>query len=449
MPLKANAALVQKIQRLVDPLSTGGPQDFDSLLECIGEARFVLMGESTHGTHEFYKFRAELSKRLIREKGFQAIAVEADWPDSYRINRYIRGWGSDAEAVDALSGFQRFPTWMWRNADVLDLIGWLQAHNEQVVLPTEQVGFYGLDLYSLYTSMDEVIAYLQTVDPVAAEEARRRYACFVQYGEDPQEYARATGWHFLRSCEQEVVEQLLDLRREALKYMQQEGIVGEEAYFCAEQNARLVQNAEVYYRTMARGTITSWNVRDQHMMETLEALVAHFDKRGHPAKIIVWAHNSHLGDARATQPGEQGEWNLGQLVRQKHRHETFLLGLTTYQGTVTAASEWGGPAQRKAVRPALTESYEALFHETQVPKFFLSMKKDKALAEALRNRLLERAIGVLYFPATERQSHYFTASLSQQFDGILHIDTTRAVEPLERTAEWRPGDEPETYPTGM
>lgn len=449
MPLEANAALAQKIQRLVDLLPTGGPQDFDSLLECIGEARFVLMGESTHGTHEFYKFRAELSKRLIQEKGFQAIAVEADWPDSYRIHRYIRGWGGDTEAVEALAGFQRFPTWMWRNADVLDLVGWLQAYNEQVVLPAEQVGFYGLDLYSLYASMEAVIAYLQTVDAGAAEEARRRYACFDSYGEDPQAYARATGWHFLPSCEQEVVEQLVDLRRKAMEYMQNDGLVAEEEFFCAEQNARLVKNAEAYYRTMFRGAVASWNLRDQYMMETLESIASHLEKRGHPAKMIVWAHNSHLGDARATSMGTQGEWNLGQWVRQKYGSVTFLLGFTTYQGTVTAASDWGGVAQRKKVRPALAGSYEALFHETEISKFFLSVKKDRALEKALREPRLERAIGVLYLPETERQSHYFTASLLQQFDGILHIDTTRAVEPLERTTEWHRGEVPETYPTGI
>jgi erythromycin esterase-like protein len=308
--------------------------------------RVVLIGEASHGTHEFYRERAAITKRLIEDKGFSAVAVEADWPDAYRINRYVRGQGGDAEAVEALGGFKRFPAWMWRNADVLDFVGWLRAHNDGVGPGRAQVGFYGLDLYSLYASMEAVIAYLDRVDPAAARRARERYACFDRLAEDAQAYGFAAGLDLARSCEDEAVAQLEDLRRHAVEFAGAAPLDEDEA-FHAEQNARVARNAEAYYRSMFRGRNSSWNLRDRHMMETLEALLAQLDRGGSRSKIVVWAHNSHLGDARATEAAEAGELNLGQLVRERFGAASFALGLTTFAGTVIAASEWGGPAERK------------------------------------------------------------------------------------------------------
>ena len=424
----------------------GSPRDFDRLLEMIGEARFVLLGEASHGTHEFYAARAEITRRLIREKGFLAVAVEADWPDAYRVNRYVRGQSDDAESVEALDGFRRFPQWMWRNADVVDFVGWLREHNEAA--GPAKAGFYGLDLYSLRASMAAVLEYLHAVDPEAARRARHRYACFDHFGEDPQAYGYAARFDLGESCEQAVVEQLLELRGRAADYAPRRGDATGDDLFFAEQNARLVANAERYYRTMFAGRVESWNVRDRHMAETLEALVAHLSATGRPAKIVVWAHNSHLGDARATQMGEEGELNVGQLVRERHGSDAVLVGFSTYEGTVTAASDWDGPAERKQVRPGLRGSYEALFHELR-GDFMLNLRDDAALSRGLATPQLQRAIGVIYRPDTERLSHYFPAMLPRQFDALLHYDRTRAVEPLERTAQWERGEVPETFPTAL
>ena len=424
----------------------GSPRDFDRLLEMIGEARFVLLGEASHGTHEFYAARAEITRRLIREKGFLAVAVEADWPDAYRVNRYVRGQSDDAESVEALDGFRRFPQWMWRNADVVDFVGWLREHNEAA--GPAKAGFYGLDLYSLRASMAAVLEYLHAVDPEAARRARHRYACFDHFGEDPQAYGYAARFDLGESCEQAVVEQLLELRGRAADYAPRRGDATGDDLFFAEQNARLVANAERYYRTMFTGRVESWNVRDRHMAETLEALVAQLSATGRPAKIVVWAHNSHLGDARATQMGEEGELNVGQLVRERHGSDAVLVGFSTYEGTVTAASDWDGPAERKQVRPGLRGSYEALFHELR-GDFMLNLRDDAALSRGLATPQLQRAIGVIYRPDTERLSHYFPAMLPRQFDALLHYDRTRAVEPLERTAQWERGEVPETFPTAL
>jgi erythromycin esterase-like protein len=425
----------------------GAADDYDPLMDLIGDARFVLIGEASHGTHEFYRERAQITKRLIREKGFNSIAVEADWPDAYRVNRYVRGRSDDPDAIDALGGFQRFPAWMWRNADVLDFVGWLREHNDSAGPGMPRVGFYGLDLYSLHASMTAVINYLAKVDPEAAARARHRYACFELYGDDPQAYGFAAGFELGRTCENEVVTQLVDLRRNAAEYALRDGRIAEDDYFYTEQNARLVRDAERYYRTMYRGEVSSWNLRDRHMADTLDALVEFIDRARAPAKVVVWAHNSHLGDARATQMGTRGEWNVGQLVRQKYGDDSILVGLTTYHGTVTAASNWDAPAERKRVRPALPASYEALFHVDGPQRFFLQLRRG-GLA-GLDQPRLERAIGVIYRPETERASHYFHACLPAQFDAVLHFDRTRAVEPLERTAVWDRGEVPGTFPSGV
>ena len=437
------------IREAASPL-TGAAADYDPLLALIGDARFVLLGEASHGTHEFYRERAQITKRLIREKGFAAVAVEADWPDAYRVNRYVRGRGEDASSIEALAGFKRFPTWMWRNADVLDFTGWLRAYNDALPAARAKVGFYGLDLYSLHGSIEAVLNYLDKVDPEAARRARYRYSCFDHFGEDTQAYGYAAGFGLTQSCEDEVLNQLVELRRRAADYASRDGRVAEDEFFFAEQNARLIRNAEEYYRSMFRGRVSSWNLRDQHMMETLQALVAHLSRQGQEAKVVIWAHNSHLGDARATEMGEMGELNLGQLVREHYGQEAALVGWSTYAGTVTAASNWDEPPERKRVRPALAGSYEALFHETTLPRFLLNLRADKeGVSDALREPRLQRAIGVIYRPETERQSHYFHARLADQFDVVLHFDETRAVEPLERSAGWETGEAPETFPSGV
>jgi erythromycin esterase-like protein len=427
----------------VRPLA-GYESDYDPLLELIGDARYVLIGEASHGTHEFYRERAAITKRLIVEQGFTAVAVEADWPDAYRVNRYVRGTDDDADADAALGGFKRFPTWMWRNTVVRDFAEWLRAHNAALPGGAAKAGFYGLDLYSLSASMEAVIGYLDRVDPQAARRARERYGCLEGFGEDSQRYGYTASLDLSASCEEEVVNQLVELQRRADVYAHLDGRVAEDEYFYAEQNARLARNAEEYYRTMFRGYVSSWNLRDRHMTDTLDALVAHLDRHGGRTKVVIWAHNSHLGDARATRMGEMGEFNVGQLVRERHGTEAILIGLTTHHGSVTAASDWDGPAERKRVRPSLPGSFEALFHALDIPRFLLPLRGEQATA--LRERRLERAIGVIYRPETERQSHYFTAHLTRQFDAVLHFDETRALEPLERTEGWEAGEPPETYP---
>ena len=431
----------------------GGLPPREALEELIGDARIVLIGESSHGTHEFYEARAEITKWLIEEKGFCAVAAEADWPDAYRVNRYVRGLGHDESADDALSGFERFPAWMWRNVVVRDFVDWLHAHNGRRRESGErQTGFYGLDLYSLHRSMQEVIRYLENIDPVAAARARERYACFDHTSaDDGQAYGFAAAFGAGLSCERQAVDQLVEMQRNAVEYARRDGLLAEDEQFYAQQNAQTVRNAEVYYRAMFGGRVTSWNLRDHHMAQTLQALLGHLDRRegAEPARIVVWAHNSHVGDARATEVGGDGQLTLGQLVRERYGEDSRLLGFTTYSGTVTAASEWGGIAERKVVRPALNGSIEELLHETGRPAFLVSEMISRASAEPLDLVRLGRAIGVIYLPATERQSHYYHVRPREQFDAIIHIDRTRALEPLEVTSSWVAGETPETYPTGL
>jgi erythromycin esterase-like protein len=422
---------------------TGADTDFDALLERIGDASLVLIGEASHGTDEFYRLRADITRRLIVERGFNTVAVEADWPDAYRVNRFVRGEDEDADADAALSGFLRFPTWMWRNVVVRDFVAWLRHHNDGDG-QARRVGFYGLDLYSLHASMAAVLDYLHQTDPEAERRARYRYSCFDHFGEDAQAYGYAASFDLSQSCEDEVVAQLRELSRVAALV---DGHRDDEFFF-AEQNARLVRNAEAYYRSMFRGRVSSWNLRDTHMMETLQALLDRGEQSGHRAKVAIWAHNSHLGDARATEMGERGELNLGQLVRERYADRAVLVGFSTYQGTVTAASDWDEPAQRRRVRPGLAGSYESLLHDTGLSRFQLDLA-NPALKAALRGPLLQRAIGVIYRPDTERLSHYFDARLSEQFDWMIHIDETHALEPLERGIRWHHDEPPETWPTGI
>src|SRR3984893_18503868 len=357
-------SLIKLLRDTAYPLA-GSARDYDPLVGRIGEARFALLGEASHGTHEFYRERAEITKRLITEKNFSAVAVEADWPDAYRLNRYVRGASDDVDAVEALADFRRFPTWMWRNEVVVEFIEWLRAHNDALPPGAEKVGFYGHNLYSLHASMKAVLRYLEKVDPEAARQALERYSCFDHVGEDAQPYGLLMRLNLSKSCEEEVVRQLIELQRRAADYARRGGRMAEDELFHAEQNARLVKNAEAYYRSVFLEEVSSWYLRDRHMAETLDALVSHLGRTASRAKIAVWEHNSHLGDARATEMGQRGELNVGQLTREKYGGGAALVGFTTHHGTVTAASDWGKPAERKRVRPAVAGSYEALLHGAQ------------------------------------------------------------------------------------
>jgi erythromycin esterase-like protein len=412
-------------------------------LDVIEDASFVLIGEASHGTHDFYELRADLTRRLITEKGFSAVAVEADWPDAYRVNRYVRGESEDANADEALAGFERFPTWMWRNTVVVEFVEWLREYNRR--LPdARRAGFYGLDLYSLFRSMEAVVQYLEEVDPDAARRARYRYGCFEHFGEDSQAYGYAASFDLSQSCEDEAVRQLRELQERGFGEARNDGV---DDFFAAEQNARLVKNAERYYRSMFRGRASSWNLRDSHMMETADNLIEHHRRTGRPTKMVVWAHNSHLGDARATEMGRNGELNLGQLFRQRHDGDAILIGMTTHTGTVTAAQDWDAPGERKVVRQSLPGSYERLFHDTDIERFFLLLRG--GTGSPVPSQLLERAIGVIYRPDSERVSHYFGADLASQFDAVYHLDETLALEPLEKHERWVEGEVPETFPSGV
>lgn len=448
MTQRARPDVIQTLQRAAQPL-TGASHDYDALLERIGDARFVLIGEASHGTHEFYRERARLTRRLVEEGGFTAVAVEADWPDAYRVNRYVRGQ-EGGSALEALRDFTRFPRWMWRNEDVQGFADWLRDHNERH--PDQQAGFYGLDLYSLHRSMTAVIEYLDSVDPEAAGRARTRYACFEGFGENPQAYGYAAEYGRQEPCEDAAVAQLLELQRRE-RELARGGVLAEDEHFHAEQNARLAANAESYYRSMFRGRGESWNIRDTHMAETLAALVDHGEGQGRTQKVVVWAHNSHLGDARASEMGwARGELNLGQLTRERWPAATYIIGQSTHHGTVTAADDWDMPARTKRVRPGLGGSLEETLHRVSAPgtgDFWLDLR-EREVADGLREEQLQRFIGVIYQPETERWSHYVHTRPSEMYDALLHFDETAALSPLDRTPGLEPeGEVPDTYPTGQ
>jgi erythromycin esterase-like protein len=338
---------------------------------------------------------------------------------------------------------------MWRNEVVRDFVAWLRDWNAAQPASGIQTGFYGIDLYSLSASMQSVIHYLDKVDPEAADRARARYACFDHFGDDPQVYGYQTTLGVSEPCEDEAIGQLVELQRRAGELANLDGRVAQDEFFFAEQNARLARNAEAYYRSMFRGRIDSWNLRDQHMAETIDALVPHLRGRNGPGggRIVVWAHNSHLGDARATEMGAQGELNVGQLVRQRYDNETLSIGFSTYTGTVTAARDWDTPAKRYQVRPGLPESWEALLHETGQGDFLFDLPKLGMLADELREPRLQRAIGVIYRPETERFSHYVEVRLPDQFDILIHLDVTSALQPLDKDPGWEaPNELPDTFP---
>jgi protein-L-isoaspartate(D-aspartate) O-methyltransferase len=399
--------------------------DLGALLERIGEARLVLIGEASHGTSEFYRMRAEITKALIAQRGFDCVAVEADWPDAATLNRWVQGRPPIRDDTGRLRPFQRFPTWMWRNHETAGFLEWLRVHNAAERGERPPVAFYGLDLYSLFASIQSVLQYLDRVDPAAARVARRRYGCLTPWESDPAAYGRAALTGRYRLCEKEAVAMLRDLAERRFDDAQRDG----EAAFDAVQNARLVADAERYYRAMYYGSNESWNLRDRHMFETLEALL---DFHGPDSKAVLWEHNSHLGDARATEMGQRGQLNVGQLCRERFGSSAFLIGFGTDRGTVAAAHEWDAPMQVMEVRGSHPESYERLCLDSGVPAFFLHLREPDRpeLRYELEPPRLERAIGVVYRPETELQSHYFHACLPRQFDEYVWMDETHALRPV-------------------
>ena len=441
----ARSADVTRIARGVGEIAhpLAAVADLDPLINLVGDARFVLLGEASHGTSEFYTWRTEISRRLVREKGFSFIAVEGDWPDCYRVNRYLKGFpGSGRSAEEVLHAFERWPTWLWANREVVALCRWLRSHNE--TLPRDRrIGFYGLDVYSLWDSMHEVVRYLESVDPDAARAAHRAYRCFEPYGERAEDYARAVAI-VPTSCEDEAISMLRLLRERAAEFRED----GPESFFNAEQNALVARNAERYYRTMVRGGPASWNVRDHHMVETLDRLMSYY---GPTAKAIVWEHNTHVGDARFTDMARAGMVNVGQLVRQAHEPgDVVIVGFGTHRGTVIAAEEWGAAMQKLRVPEARDGSYEAVLHHTGIPDFLLPFAEREAhpVVDDLRVPRGHRAIGVVYHPELEQYGNYVPTILPERYDAFIYLDETRAVAPLHMPVHVD-ADLPETYPSGV
>lgn len=432
-------ALTRAVQDLARPLSDSS--DLDPLLDAIGDARYVLLGEASHGTSEYYTWRARLSQRLIQEKGFSFIAVEGDWPDCYCVNRYVKGYrDAGASAREVLHAFDRWPTWMWANWEVVALAEWLKEHNWSLG-EGQKVGFYGLDVYSLWESLRSVMSYLKRVDSEALGAAERAFRCFAPYGEDAQAYARATAF-VPTSCEGEVVGLLEELRGRTKGYENDP-----EADFNAEQNAEVMVGAERYYRAMVRGGAESWNVRDIHMADTLDRLMAHHQAQtGSAAKAIVWEHNTHIGDARATDMAEAGMTNLGQLARERREDEgVFLVGFGSYRGSVIAGRSWGAPMERMQVPEAKQESWEAVLHEALGADGLLLLEEAQGVMLEPRGH---RAIGVVYNPAVERYGNYVRTVLPERYDAFVYFDESRALNPLHL----EPADSsepPETYPWGV
>ena len=430
-------SLPDLIRAAAEPLGAIDDPEFGRAFERFGRARVVALGEASHGTSEFYRARAAITKHLIEHHGFTIVAVEADWPDAAAFDRFVRG---KPPGRDAGTAFSRFPTWMWRNAEVDEFLGWLRDRNRGLTAE-RQAGFYGLDLYSLNASIRAVIDYLDRVDPEAAKMARRRYGCLAPWQDEPHRYGRVALERGLAPCEEAVVAILRDLNARQLRYSAE----GDDTYFDATQNARLVRDAERYYRAMYYGSTDSWNLRDRHMSETLDHLL---DAAGPGSKAVVWAHNSHIGDAAQTEMGDRHEISLGQLIRERYADSSALLGFGTHRGTVAAADDWDHPMRVKQVNPSLPESVERLMHDAGVPRFFLDLRQGgyPGLRDKLSSRRLERFIGVIYRPETERWSHYLGASLARQFDAYIWFDETTAVAPL--AAQQQPGEE-ETFPFGL
>jgi protein-L-isoaspartate(D-aspartate) O-methyltransferase len=432
--------LPEMIAEAAEPLPDLEDPAFGRLFGRVADRRVILLGEATHGTSEFYQARAAITRHLIEKHGFTIVAVEGDWPDVVTFDRYVRHRAARAGAEPP---FQRFPTWMWRNTDIVSLLDWMREHNESVHAPHRRAGFYGLDLYNMRGSIGAVLEYLDKVDPEAAAVARERYGCLTPWQKEPSTYGRAVLTAGYRKCEQVVVDQCRELLQRRLEYTVQDG----ESFLDAAQNARLIASAERYYRIMYYGGAESWNLRDRHMFETLEHVL---EAHGPRSKAVVWAHNSHIGDARYTDMGVvRGELNIGQLCRERFGNEAALVGFGTHTGTVAAASDWGGDMEVKRVRPSHRDSYERLCHDAAVPRFLLDLRpgQHRALRQRLLRPRLERFIGVIYRPDTELLGHYADASLPQQFDSLVWFDESSAVTPLG-PEHARPGA-PETYPFGL
>jgi erythromycin esterase-like protein len=415
------ADLVGTVKAAAVPLS-GAANQYDPLLAALDGRRFVLLGEATHGTHEFYAERAAISQRLIGEQQFAAVIVEGEWEDAWRVNHYVRGRGSDASGAVALSGFNQFPLWMWRNQEVAGFVEWLRAYNAG--RPAEQrVGFYGMDVYGLMESLQEVPRLLDPIDPVAAERARDRYACFARYS-SPDSYGNAMSVGN-DTCEADAKAQFNEL------HARWATAPADERLFNAMQNARVVMGAEAYLRRSYRGG-GGWATRDRHMAATVADLSTHLQARGMSGKVIAWAHNSHVGDGRAAAMGAEMSVTLGRLMRESVGAQAALVGFTTFSGSVIAAEDWGMAGEERTVRPGLGGSWESVFHQVGLPRFLLLLGESPVAAELGEQQLLERAIGVSYHPETERQSHYFSSGLADRFDAVIHIDQTSALVPLAR-----------------
>jgi protein-L-isoaspartate(D-aspartate) O-methyltransferase len=429
--------LPDMIADLAEPLPELDDRAFGQLFDRFARCRVILLGEASHGTSEFYRARAAISKRLIAEHGFTIVAAEADWPDAAAADRYVRHRPARPGAEPP---FQRFPSWMWRNTDVDAFLGWMRAHNDNLK-PERRAGLYGLDLYNMSGSISAVLEYLDRIDPGAAAVARERYACLTPWQKEPSTYGRAVLTEGYRKCEKAVIDQCRELLQRRLEY----GARDRESFLDAAQNARLIASAERYYRIMYYGGAESWNLRDTHMFETLGHLL---EASGPQSKAVVWAHNSHIGDARYTEMGAvREELNIGQLCRERFGDEAALIGFGTHTGTVAAAADWGGDMEIMRVRPSHRDSYERVCHDANVPRFLLDLGRDQAVRRRLLEPRLERFIGVIYRPDTELTSHYANASLPQQFDAFVWFDETSAVTPLG--PEHAKAGVPDTYPFGL
>lgn len=438
-PVAQKQTVPEMIDRAVDPIPDIESANIDELIERIGDSSVVMMGEATHGTAEFYDMRARITKELIKRKGFNIVSVEADWTDAAHIDYYVRGTGVEPPEEEP---FTRFPTWMWRNEQVQKFITWLKGYNERQEKPEDKAGFHGLDLYNMYASVEAVIRHLEDLDPALAETARERYGCLTPYQGNPTSYGAAAIGGDYRECEKNVTDMLQELLDSQMKLVPYDG----ERYHSIIQNARLVANAENYYRSMYYGSRSSWNLRDSHMFDTLQSLLEY---RGPNARAVVWAHNSHTGNASATEMGARGEYNIGQLAREAFEDNLYSIGFGTDRGTVAAASSWGKEMEVMEINSSVENSYERLMHRATSDNFILPLHKEEheLLTGALNDSRLERAIGVVYRPKTELQSHYFQATLPEQFDEFIWFDKTEAITPLKTKPE--EGDIAETFPFGI
>jgi len=427
------AEVVQLVAKKAEPFYEIEKASLDGLLSRIGDARIVLLGESTHGTSEFYQMRKKITQELILKKGFSCVALEADWPDVEQLNRFIRHL---PHGLIEKKAFKRFPGWMWKNEEFHSFVTWLRHYNSKPNYPENPVNLYGLDIYNSYQAIENVLSYLDLKDPVLAETARKSYECVLSYGKDFSRYAIAAATGIVHECEEEVVSILVKI----LESYADEKLVNQEEFLAVFQNAASIADAEEYYRNLYQSKPSSWNIRDRHMFETLETILS---LKGN-AKIVVWAHNSHVGNAAATEMKEEGELNLGQLCKEKYGDEAYLIGFGTHKGTVAAASFWGGPVMIKEVKCSDPDSVERLFHDTTLPSFFLPLQHE--VKEALSVLLLCRAIGVIYLPETERKSHHLHTVLAYQFDEYIWFDHTHAVSPISLKSSLQPAD---TYPFGL